>query len=177
MQLRYQPPLKDMLDESIRRARFATEDDEASFVGACRAARETQLCRIAVAPRTQIQIIRVTTPILLAAGEEVLPTDFVGGVPVSSCLQRLLNRDAVIELTDGELEARHTPTTARYVVAPGGCVSTQRGLVEEGCAVRTEDFARGQADIDDLVVRGAVWDRRPTPKKPGNAKDDGPADA
>jgi hypothetical protein len=52
--------------------------------------------------------------------------------------------------------------------------TTRRGIIDEG-EVRPEDFVQGQADIDNLVQRGAVWDR--SPKKSTGTKDDGPAAA
>lgn len=57
----------------------------------------------------------------------------------------------------------HCLPLARYVVAPGGSVSTtNRGVVEPGRPVTADCFAGGQADIDDLVRRGVIVDRGAT---------------
>ncbi len=139
------------------------------------AARRTQRVPIAVAPGTHLAVIRAGKSLMLAPGETVLATDFVGNTTntVQSVLLVLVDEDAVIALGDEELARLQTPASARFVVAKGCAVSTaKRGIISEGCELRPEDFARGQLDITELVARGAVVDRQQDtqPDPPADAK-------
>jgi hypothetical protein len=126
------------------------------------AARATQTVRIAVAPSKPLTVGRNGETLVLQPGDEVLASDFVAGSAVTHCLPELLNDKAVVYLPDHELGDRVLSTSARYVVAPGGSVSTtNRGVVTEGAEVQPSCFLGGQADVDDLV---ATWrNRRPQP--------------
>lgn len=128
-----------------------------------RAARRNQRVPIAVAPYTSLAVARGGKALTLRAGDEVLPADFIGESTVQVVLQRLVDRDAVIALDEGEIARLSTSSTARYLVADGRAISTKRGIVSEGCEVTAADFARGQLDLDNLVERGAVIDRKPEP--------------
>ncbi|MES1178953.1 MAG: hypothetical protein ABUL62_31850 [Myxococcales bacterium] len=153
------------IDDFIHRPVLGSVESAERRTHALATARLTQPFRIAVAPCIALDVVRAGKPITLRGGDEVQLTDFVGGNMVASCIQRLVSRDAVIELNDEEVTARTTPKTARYVVARGGSVTTARGLVTEGGEVKADHFEGKQAALDDLVHRGAIVDRFPEPPK------------
>jgi hypothetical protein len=119
----------------------------------CSAAVARQLVPFAVAPSCSVPTPRGR----IAAGGEVTVADF-GGLP--STLDVLVARGVVLRASPEQMDAARCPTAARFVVAAGGSVCTsQRGIVTAGGRVAAADFAGGQADVDDLVRRGAVVDR------------------
>lgn len=124
-------------------------------------ARASQTVRIAVAPESSLNVVRDGEALVLQPGAEVLQTDFCEGSSVTHHLAQLLNDERVVYLPDHELGDRVLQSSARYVVAPGGAVSTtNRGIVEAGGEVSPDCFERGQLDLDDMVRRGAVLDRQ-----------------
>jgi hypothetical protein len=159
-------PQETKIEDFIRRPILASTETVERNKQAFRAARAAQRVRIAVAPGVSLEVVRASKPIKLNAADEVLPGDFVGPNTVASCLQRLVNRDAVIELNDEELSSRNTPKNARYVVAAGGSVVALRGVIHEGGKVTAADFDGKQVAIDDLVRRGAIVDRGERPEPP-----------
>lgn len=153
------------LAEAIRRPVFSDDATRDKWHARQRAARGLQTVPIAVAPLTSVHAVRSGEVITVSEGQELLRTDFVAGSPVAAIIDALVDRGAVIVLDDQELAARATPKTARYIVAAGGSVSTPlRGVVAEGGEVTAGHFEHGQLDLDDLVRRGAVVDRKPKPK-------------
>ena len=149
------------MTEAIHRPTYGDDAMRDSREAAIRSARLTQRVAIAVAPGVRLDVVRAGEAIVLQPGAELMLSDFVAGNPVAACLQSLIDREAVVRLSDAERSANCTPTSARYVVARGGGVSTTHGgIIPGGGAIKADDFVGGQADLDDLVSRGAIVDRK-----------------
>jgi hypothetical protein len=151
------------LTDAIRRPVFSDDATRDKWRARNHSARAAQTVPIAIASSTSLHVVRSGEAIVLSEGQELLRSDFVAGSPVAALLDVLTDREAVIVLDDGELVARATPKSARYVVARGGSVTTARGLVFEGGEVTADHFEGKQVALNDLVRRGAVIDRKPGP--------------
>lgn len=146
------------LADYARSPKFNSSDDQERYHVKVREARAAQAYPIAVAPGASLTVTRNNVPINLQAGSEVLPTDAVGPLgSVAVLVGRLEDRGVIVVLDELESRARNVPKSARYIVAAGSSVMTKNGVI---CGeVVAADFHGGQADLDDLVRRGAVIDR------------------
>ena len=155
--------------QGIHQPTFGSSTQQEILDRQIRAARRSQTVPIAIAPLCSVEVVRDGKALVLQAGAELQPTDFVAGSTVRTVLHQLLDHRVVIVLTSEELEALRTPADAEFVVARDLAIScnhpNRRRIATEGTQVTADDFENGQVGLDDLVARGAVVRRvsRPQP--------------
>jgi hypothetical protein len=151
---------------------FGSIEARHAFETECKEAKAKQTTRYAVSPRCSV----AGKSRSFAPGEALEVSDLENSpdLPAWQRLRDLVARGDVLELSADELEARATPSTARYVVAPKGGVGTKRGILGPGREITADDFPTGQRRIDQLVAAGYLIDRQALPAYPDDHFDDDP---
>jgi hypothetical protein len=92
------------------------------------------------------------------SGPQAGSTDGAGANELAAARQRAKDAAAANELREAAAKAAATGAS-KWVVAPGLSVTCLRGIVDAGQPISANDFGGKDADLSDLVRRGAVVKR------------------